>query len=442
VHDLHAAAGEESVGARIRRLRLERGLSQRELSGPGVSYAYVSRIEAGQRDPSLKALRILARKLGVSLEHLETGATISEAHERELRLADAELELRLGDDARAAEQSFRALLVDARENGDTFVEARARVGLGLALAQSGDVRGAAAELERVLDAEAVAPEVRPEAFATLAHVYRQLGIPQRGVQLLERCLEDLATRVPDDTATAALFAAHLGEALEERGEPAGAQAALLAAKERLEGVEGTRARIRLQWSLARAAVGDGRLVRALAYLRRAGALLEASEETIALARAHLSCARVLIANGGAEQAGTHLEQAERLLTVGGDTSDLGRLRTMQARWAAELGRSDEAIERAQEAIEILEGDEGEGGAWYALGVAHAARDEIEEADAAFRRAVDHLGRGGDWREAAKASREWARALRGAGREADAFDVMEQATLLTVRGMGAEARRAR
>jgi transcriptional regulator with XRE-family HTH domain len=442
VHDLHAAAGEESIGARIRRLRLERGLSQRELSGPGVSYAYVSRIEAGQRDPSLKALRILARKLGVSLEHLETGATLSDAHERQLRLADAELELRLGDDVRAAEPSFRALLVDARENGDTFVEARARTGLGLALAQSGDLRGAVAELERVLDAEAVAPEVEPEAFATLARLYRQLGIPQRGVQLLQRCLEDLAERAPDDAASAALFASYLGEALEERGEPAGARTALLEAKERLEAVGGTRARIRFQWSLARAAVGEGRFVRALAYLRRAAALLEASEETLELARAHLSCARVLIADGRAEQAGTHLDQSERLLAVGGDTADLGRLRTAQARWAAALDRGEEALERAREAIEILEDDEGEGGAWYALGVAHALRDEIDEADAAFRRAVDHLARGGDWREAAKASREWARALRGAGREAEAFDVMEQATLLTVRGMGAEARRAR
>jgi hypothetical protein len=39
----------ESIGARIKRLRLARGLSQRDLAAPGVSYAYVSRIEAGGR---------------------------------------------------------------------------------------------------------------------------------------------------------------------------------------------------------------------------------------------------------------------------------------------------------------------------------------------------------------------------------------------------------
>src|SRR5215210_9596299 len=87
----------EAVGARLKRLRLERKLSQRDLSSPGVSYAYISRIEAGARTPSVKALRKLAQKLGVSVEYLETGRDIREVDDRELRLADAELELRLAE---------------------------------------------------------------------------------------------------------------------------------------------------------------------------------------------------------------------------------------------------------------------------------------------------------------------------------------------------------
>src|SRR5436305_6295356 len=63
----------ESVGMRLKRLRLERGMSQRDLSSPGVSYAYISRIEAGARTPSVKAMRLLAQKLGVTVEQLETG---------------------------------------------------------------------------------------------------------------------------------------------------------------------------------------------------------------------------------------------------------------------------------------------------------------------------------------------------------------------------------
>src|SRR5947209_17258510 len=108
----------EPIGARLRRLRVERGLSQRELSSPGVSYAYISRIEAGARTPSVKALRMLAQKLGVSVEYLETGRDLRDVDERELRLADAELELRLADDASAAEAKLRDILAEAAKAGD------------------------------------------------------------------------------------------------------------------------------------------------------------------------------------------------------------------------------------------------------------------------------------------------------------------------------------
>src|SRR6266446_3644797 len=66
-------SSQEGVGARLKRLRVARGFSQRDLSSPGVSYAYISRIEAGSRTPSVKALRVLAQKLGVTVEQLETG---------------------------------------------------------------------------------------------------------------------------------------------------------------------------------------------------------------------------------------------------------------------------------------------------------------------------------------------------------------------------------
>ena len=81
-------AKREGIGARLKRLRLERGLSQRDLSSPGISYAYISRIESGARTPSVKALRRMAGKLGVTVEHLETG----EPTPVERGVADAGLE--------------------------------------------------------------------------------------------------------------------------------------------------------------------------------------------------------------------------------------------------------------------------------------------------------------------------------------------------------------
>src|SRR3954452_1821872 len=108
----------ETIGARLRRLRLDRAFSQRDLSSPGVSYAYISRIEAGARTPSVKALRMLAAKLGVSVEYLETGRDIREVDDRELRLADAELELTLADNSEEAERKLSTILEEASAAGD------------------------------------------------------------------------------------------------------------------------------------------------------------------------------------------------------------------------------------------------------------------------------------------------------------------------------------
>lgn len=64
---------EESIGQRLKRLRLDAGLSQRDLQTSGVSYAYISRIEAGTRNPSVKALRQLAERLDIPPAYLEFG---------------------------------------------------------------------------------------------------------------------------------------------------------------------------------------------------------------------------------------------------------------------------------------------------------------------------------------------------------------------------------
>lgn len=61
-HSYPAAA----LGAELRRLRLERGLSQRELGGP-LSGAFVSAVERGTTVPSLPALAIMAGRLRVPL---------------------------------------------------------------------------------------------------------------------------------------------------------------------------------------------------------------------------------------------------------------------------------------------------------------------------------------------------------------------------------------
>jgi tetratricopeptide (TPR) repeat protein len=176
---------------------------------------------------------------------------------------------------------------------------------------------------------------------------------------------------------------------------------------------------------------------------RALGLLESADDVRELARAHLLVSDLLLGQGRAEEAGPHLASAERLLALGGDRVDMGTMRTRQARRAAEIGAVEEAQELALSAVALLEEHPAEQGeALHALAAAQAAAGDLEEAEVSFRRAIDQLAGGRRWREAASASRDWAARLRAVGRTEDALEVMDQATMLSIRGMGAEARRTR
>jgi len=64
------------TGRRLRKARQNAGLSHRGLSaktGNEVSFAYISRIERGLRNPSMDKLAILATALGVTALYLATG---------------------------------------------------------------------------------------------------------------------------------------------------------------------------------------------------------------------------------------------------------------------------------------------------------------------------------------------------------------------------------
>ena len=106
-------SGSETIGERLRRLREAQGLTQRDLIAPGVSAQYISKIERGQRNASVKALRKIAPKLGITAQYLETGSDIPDAEVREFWLDDAELALRLGNDPQGLQAMLREALVNA-----------------------------------------------------------------------------------------------------------------------------------------------------------------------------------------------------------------------------------------------------------------------------------------------------------------------------------------
>jgi transcriptional regulator with XRE-family HTH domain len=251
----------ETIGERLRRLRVGRGLSQRDLAGPGVSYAYISRIEAGARRPSVKALRVLARKLGVSPDYLETGSEIRDVEARELRVANLELQLRLEGDTKDIQAALEALLREALEAGDRTAAFRARAALGLAIAHEGRHRDAIPHLEQAIEAISPSPAVGPDLYTTLARSYAAAGMTERSVELLERCLRDIEDE--PETATAYIrFSTYLSYALSDLGDLERAQSVVMEALARAGEAADPYTRVRLYWSLARLASMQGEDARA------------------------------------------------------------------------------------------------------------------------------------------------------------------------------------
>ena len=321
------AAG-ETIGQRLKRLRLERGLSQRELAAPGVSYAYISRIEAGTRQPSVKALRRLAAKLGVTADFLETGSDLDPGSARELKLTDLELAVRLGE-TNDAEAGLVAVAEDAASAGDRSTLLRANVALAALAHERGEYPRAVSLLERALDGEPFDPAGLADVYSQLARAYHASGNTHAAVDLFQRCIDEVADG--DDPALEARYATALSYALSDIGELARAEEIIRQALSRTQNIEDPYMRVRLYWSMARLAQIEGRPSAALSNVRKAIALLRLTDDTIHLARAHLLAARISLTRNDATTGEGHLAQAEQLLGSTPAREDLIELKILRSR---------------------------------------------------------------------------------------------------------------
>jgi transcriptional regulator with XRE-family HTH domain len=429
------ASSAETIGARLKRLRLQRGLSQRDLSSPGVSYAYISRIEAGARTPSVKALRKLSQKLNVSVEYLETGRDIRDVDDRELRLADAELELRLAENTVEAERKLSALLEEASAAGDAVSATRARLALGLVAAHRGNHLDAVERLEPVLEHESVSPDARPDVYATLGQSYASLGAPDRAVRLFESCLDELGDKL-EHAPSRIWFATLLSYALTDSGDYEGAREVIRNALAVNELDTDPYSRMRLYWSRARLAGIEGRSAEALESMREAIALLKATDDSLHLARAYLMSAGIEANDGHADRAAHHLDEAKRLLGSSAQPLDKGMLLIGRSRVAALEGDATAAVDNARRAIDLLGGTQAgeQGAAVWALARGLALQDDASAIDT-YHRAVDILSVQGQRHEAGVAAMELATFLQEHGREDEAEPILRRAYDL---GVDAEA----
>lgn len=415
----------ETVGARLRRLRVEQGFSQRDLSEPGITYAYISRIEAGARTPSVKALRRLAKKLGVTPEYLETGSELGASELRELLLAEQELSLRIEGDADT--EALAELLEDADAHADVSASTRARIALGFEAATRGDHVRTIALLSAVIDSELVTPVSRPDVYSTLGRALAASGSAREAVALFERSLGAVEGSDPENLAARVRYSTYLSYALTDLGELQRAKAVV---SELLAGAADSADRytqVRLHWSLGRLSLEQAHPLAALDNFRRAVALLEATEDTVHLARAHIACADAMISAGDDLRGALHqLDEAERLLGPRPADDDLAVVRRMQALCAGAAGDASGAEHLARQALLLaaqLPNEQGH--AWWAIAEARVRAGD-PEADDAYREAISLLEAHGSVREHSGVLRAYGRYLRDAGREREALNVFERA----------------
>lgn len=424
------AAG-ETIGERLKRLRLEKGFSQRELAAPGVSYAYISRIEAGSRQPSVKALRRLAAKLSVSADYLETGSDMDPRAARELRLADLELAIRLGE-SEGTEDALKAAISEAEAAGDRQSASRARAALATLAQARRDYLTAVQLLEAALQGEAFDPVEHIELYANLGQAYSFAGRSQDAVQLFEECIDACVTA--GDGAAEARYATLLSYVLSDMGDLARAEEVVQNALERVDKSADPYMRVRLYWSMARLAHTEGRESVALSNVRKAIALLQATEDTLNLARAHILAAYITLSREDCDAATRHLDEAERLFGASVAQQDRFEITTQRARVAALRGDASQAVALGRMAVELAGTDApaDRGQALAALADGLALSNDTAGARDAYAEAVSILEEQGRWRHAATACRSWGRLLRQMGAETEALDVLDRAAELSMR----------
>jgi tetratricopeptide (TPR) repeat protein len=373
-----------AVGRRLREARERAGLSQRQLSFPGCSPAYISRIEAGDRIPSLQLLREMGRRLGVSEDYLATG---TERGDELAELMDAELAMRL-DEPEKAQKMFDDALAKASSSGE---RARALAGLGQLAFREGKPREAIIRLE---EARREAPDELVEHSSwtdTLGRAYSMLDNMEAATAIFRESFEISQQR--NDPVESVRFAVLLANALIDSGEFGGAEQLLEQTLELAPDSRDPIFRARLFWSHSRLHTLQNNPAAAARYARRALELLDLTEHTYYAACAHQLLAHIELDRSRPSEALELIRTGIAMLAESGTKIDRALFRLEEARALLQLGDRDEAAAIAMESAgQLADASPFESGRGYAI-VAEVFEElgDREKAREIYELAAERLG---------------------------------------------------
>lgn len=409
-----------AVGQRLKEARLDAGLSQRQLAFPGCTPAYISRIEAGQRQPSLQLLAELAKRLGVSTAYLATGHEETDDAEPDLALVDAELALRFGE-SDEAERLYEEALGSAtttRQRGDALA------GLGHVAFRDADAELAIDRFEAALQAYGTDETGHPLLAEVLGRAYAMRGDLSSSIAVFERCLR--AAEAAGNDLAGLRFSVLLANALIDNGDLDRAEELLAKAIASTGEETDISARARLYWSQSRLYALQNDSALAARYGRRALDLLETTEDTYATARAHHLLAHIELDRGRADEALELIERGRALLGTSANRFEIARFRLEEARALALKGQIDEAAAVAMDAAGVLaETMPADAGRAYFLIAESASKvGQTARAIELYELAIEHL-RATRNRYLVEAYSRLGEVLEGEGRQGEALQVFKE-----------------
>ncbi|MGR4851221.1 tetratricopeptide repeat protein [Streptomyces sp. LARHCF252] len=413
-----------TIGRRVQRLRVERGLTQRQLAEPVYTPAYVSTLESGRVRPSDDALRHLAERLGVAFDELATGRSARVVTELRLRLTEAQRTFAVGEAEPAAEQ-YAELLVDAETHGLAAEQATALLGLGECALETGELVAGRQYFERSEACLAGAPlPARVPALRGRAVAHYLAGELRYAVYLLESALDELNRGgLHDPDALLLLYASVIGPYMDMGAHARAAQAAEFALA--LAPQSGDPALVaRMHRSVARTLVAEGRLAEADASLAKAAELYRGLQIRTELANCHWMRGYVYAQDGQLERAEGELREALGMLSAKRAALYSSQVAVELADVLHRRGKSDEAAALLHDVLDDLSSERGavhSAAAHRLLGIIAEDARRTEDAEEHYVRALSLLERAGAAGDLADLCRLLGDLLRRTGRVEAALD---------------------
>lgn len=345
------------LGARLRRLRVKSGLTQKDVGHPRYSAAYVSMVEAGRRSPSPRALAHFATTLGIDADHLVTGRPPDIEALLELRLQEGRAALYKGLPL-VAQEAFDQVEKEAAGYNLVRLQAKAVVGMGRLVERQGQLERALEHFERAEQLLASEPlPLRADAVAGRARCHRGLGDVRYAAHLLESFRFGLLEKgLPDPAAlmraNSQLVGRYLELGLNDRAAEVAEEALSLASQ-----VDDPEQVATMHVNVARELLRQGRVDDALTSLDRAEQIYDSLNWPVEVARARVARGIVSRQQGDLAQSAAELRQALVLLPTEGAARDRSRCLCELAETRLAEGDRNEAIAFLEEADSLLkEGD--------------------------------------------------------------------------------------